>query len=208
MVSQDSAVFPPEEYAMLQKSISGMVSDLDLACHGSMDPPDAAPLIVARRILTGRPGRPCVEINSHFLRAALELRGPTGIAPEVGVSSCTVRRIALRSGLVEPGVPVFQMQVDAQGAVETVHRSTAPPVSDVSNAELDRLVSSTLEIFPQFGRRMIRGHLKSQGYRIPRERITLSYLRMVIHCFIDGYSRFVLSIRVHDNNRGASVRSS
>ncbi|KAJ6623802.1 hypothetical protein B0H10DRAFT_2186892 [Mycena sp. CBHHK59/15] len=83
MVSQDSAVFPPEEYAMLQKSISGMVSDLDLACHGSMDPPDAAPLIVARRILTGRPGRPCVEINSHFLRAALELRGPTGIAPEL-----------------------------------------------------------------------------------------------------------------------------
>lgn len=28
---------------------------------------------------------------------------------------------------------------------------------------------------------------------------------MVIHCFIDGYSRFVLGIRVHDNNRGASV---
>lgn len=29
--------------------------------------------------------------------------------------------------------------------------------------------------------------------------------KMVIHCFIDGYSRFVLGIRVHDNNRGASV---
>lgn len=29
--------------------------------------------------------------------------------------------------------------------------------------------------------------------------------KMVIHCIIDGYSRFVLGIRVHDNNRGASV---
>ena len=28
---------------------------------------------------------------------------------------------------------------------------------------------------------------------------------MVIHCIIDGFSRFVLGIRVHDNNRAASV---
>ena len=62
--------------------------------------------------------------------------------------------------------------------MEVVHTSTTPPISVISDAELDGLVSSTLEIFPQFGRRMIRGHLKSQGYRIPRERITLSYLRV------------------------------
>jgi hypothetical protein len=35
-----------------------MVTDLDLGCHESMDPPDAAPLVVARRIRTGRHGRP------------------------------------------------------------------------------------------------------------------------------------------------------
>lgn len=29
--------------------------------------------------------------------------------------------------------------------------------------------------------------------------------KIVIHCIIDGYSRFVLGIRVHNNNRGASV---
>jgi hypothetical protein len=28
---------------------------------------------------------------------------------------------------------------------------------------------------------------------------------MVIHCIIDGYSRFVLGIRVHNNNQAASV---
>ncbi|KAJ7752190.1 hypothetical protein DFH07DRAFT_745091, partial [Mycena maculata] len=202
---QHRAVFPPDEYATLQTSISDMVTALDLACHESMDPPDGGPLVVTRHVRTGRRGRPRIEIDAQFLSAALDLRGPTGIAPEIGVSSRTVRRAALRAGLVQPGAPVFQTRINDEGVVERTHRSTAPPVSLISDAELDRLITSTLEVFPQFGRRMIRGHLKSQGYRIPRERITESYLRMVIHCFIDGYSRFVLGIRVHDNNRGASV---
>ncbi|KAK6995573.1 hypothetical protein R3P38DRAFT_3407633 [Favolaschia claudopus] len=193
-----------------------------------MDPPDAAPLTVVHRVRTGRRGRPRVEIDPQFLRAALDLRGPTGIAPKLGVSARTVRRAALRAGLVQPGAPVFQSRTNSNGELEIVHTSTAPPVS---NEELDLLLSETLEVFPQFGRRMIRGHLKSQGYRIPRDRITASYLRVhgapaifgdrqislvsldrclirykiVIHCIIDGYSRFVLGIRVHNNNRGASV---
>jgi hypothetical protein len=29
--------------------------------------------------------------------------------------------------------------------------------------------------------------------------------KMVIHCIIDGYSRFILGIRVHNNNQAASV---
>ncbi|KAJ7488564.1 hypothetical protein B0H11DRAFT_2406659, partial [Mycena galericulata] len=207
---QHRDVFPAAEYGILQTSISDMVTALDVACYASMDPPDAAPLVVARRVRTGRRGRPRVEIDSQFLSAALELRGPTGIAPEIGVCSRTIRRAALRAGLVQPGAPVFQNHVNPDGGVDRVHTSTGPPVSAISDTELDQLLASTLEIFPQFGRRMIRGHLKSQGYRIPRERITLSYLRlirykMVIHCIIDGYSRFVLGIRVHDNNRGASV---
>ncbi|KAK6969559.1 nitrite transporter NirC, partial [Favolaschia claudopus] len=188
---------PPDEYATLQTSITDMVTALDLACHDSMDPPDAAPLTVAHRV----------------------------------------------PGLVQPGAPVFQSRTNEQGQVEVVHTSTAPPVSVISDADLDQLVASTLEVFPQFGRRMIRGHLKSQGYRIPRDRITasrkkyrvpgpmsLAHLdgqhgkyccailipstdfnqvlfanKIVIHCIIDGYSRFILGIRVHNNNRGASV---
>ncbi|KAJ6572969.1 hypothetical protein B0H10DRAFT_1964257 [Mycena sp. CBHHK59/15] len=77
-------VFPATEYGILQTSISDMVTALDLACHESMDPPDAAPLVVAQRVRTGRRGRPRVEIDSQFLSAALDLRGPTGIAPEIG----------------------------------------------------------------------------------------------------------------------------
>ncbi|KAK6996324.1 hypothetical protein R3P38DRAFT_3628974 [Favolaschia claudopus] len=43
------AVFPPDEYATLQTSITDMVTALNLACHDSMDPPDAAPLTVVPR---------------------------------------------------------------------------------------------------------------------------------------------------------------
>ncbi|KAJ7765717.1 hypothetical protein B0H16DRAFT_1717632 [Mycena metata] len=76
-------VYPAAEYAVLQTSISEMVTALDHACHESMDPPDAAPLVVARRVRTGRRGCPRVEIDPTFLQAALDLRGPTGIAPEI-----------------------------------------------------------------------------------------------------------------------------
>jgi hypothetical protein len=155
-----------------------MVAALDLARHESLDPPDAPPLVVAHRVRTGRRGRPRIEINSNFLSAALDLRGPTGIAPELGVSSRTIRRRALEAGLVEAGAPVFQPHVNPDGGIEHVHTSTTPPVSLISDNELDALIASTLESFPQFGRRMIRGHLKSQGYRIPNERISLSYLRV------------------------------
>ncbi|KAJ7730009.1 hypothetical protein DFH07DRAFT_781776 [Mycena maculata] len=64
---QHRAVFPPDEYATLQTSISDMVTALDLACHESMDPPDGGPLVVTRRVRTGRRGRPRIEIDAQFL---------------------------------------------------------------------------------------------------------------------------------------------
>ncbi|KAJ7020961.1 hypothetical protein C8F04DRAFT_1274282 [Mycena alexandri] len=39
-------VFPPGKYRLLQNFLSEMVTALDLACHKSMDPPDAVPLVV------------------------------------------------------------------------------------------------------------------------------------------------------------------
>lgn len=35
----------------------------------------------------------------------------------------------------------------------------------------------------------------------------LIHWKLVIHCFVDGYSRYVLGIRVHNNNRSATVLS-
>lgn len=155
-----------------------MVDDLDRACHESLDPPDGPPPIVVQRIRTGRRGRPRIEIDPHFLSHALLLRGPTGIAPTVGVSSRSIRRRALQYGLVEPGAPVFQIVLGPDGTHQTIHTSTSAPISDMSDEELDAAISSILQIFPTFGRRMITGHLRNQGQRVPMDRITHSYLRV------------------------------
>ena len=37
--------------------------------------------------------------------------------------------------------------------------------------------------------------------------LALVYYKIVIHCFIDGKSRFVTGIRAHNNNRSATVLS-
>ncbi|KAJ6534533.1 hypothetical protein B0H10DRAFT_2449388 [Mycena sp. CBHHK59/15] len=92
-------VFPPAEYATLQSSISDMVTALDLACHESMDPPDAPPLVVARRVSNKADGgRPRVEFNTQFLGEALDLRGPPALHPRL-VSALALSGVRL----CEPG---------------------------------------------------------------------------------------------------------
>ncbi|KAH9934591.1 hypothetical protein B0H21DRAFT_77070 [Amylocystis lapponica] len=89
------SLFPPAELATLRSSIALMISCLDQACHASSDPPDAPSLMVTQIRSTGRRGRPRIEIDSHFLRHALELRGPSQLSSVLGCSSRTVRRRAL-----------------------------------------------------------------------------------------------------------------
>lgn len=48
----------------------------------------------------------------------------------------------------------------------------------MSDEELDTAVSAILISFPKFGRRMIHGHLKSQGHNVPEDRIRASYIRV------------------------------
>jgi hypothetical protein len=154
------------------------VNDIDGAYYQSIDPPEGPPVVVVHRVRTGRRGRPRIHIDEHFLSHALELRGPTGIAPTIHVSPRTIRRRALEHNIVAPGAPVFRTQVLPSGEIHRVHTSTSTPVSNISDGELDAKIHTILQIFPTFGRTMIRGHLKSQGYRVPRSRITLSYLRV------------------------------
>lgn len=35
--------------------------------------------------------------------------------------------------------------------------------------------------------------------------IGLIHYKIVIHCFVDGYSRFILAIQAHNNNRASTV---
>ncbi|KAF7335893.1 hypothetical protein MSAN_02326300 [Mycena sanguinolenta] len=169
--------FTPNEYSTLQRSITVMVQQLDEARHLSSDPPDAQHLVVSQRVSTG--GRPRLEIDPQFLAQAIQLRGPTHLASVFNCSSRTIRRRLLRYGLSEPGERVYTENQQPDGTVaRSYRRSRRQQVSTLTDPELDTLLTSILEVFPDFGRRMLMGRLKAAGHHVPRERITASYLRV------------------------------
>ncbi len=242
-----------------------MVNDLDAACYRSADPPEAAVPAVVQAVRPRRRGRPRIQIDTEWLEAALDLRGPSGIAAAAQVSARTIRRRALEAGLVQPGPSPEERHRTSRNQTGPLNPTMpSPPEPSMSDAHLDNLIASVLNIFPSFGRRMIAGHLKAiHGVDIPQARITASYERVhgapaifgdrqihrqayrvpgpmslahmdgqhgdiqmfhtvcdncliliisglirykiVIHCIIDGFSRFVLGIGVHNNNRAATV---
>ncbi|KAJ7256838.1 hypothetical protein B0H12DRAFT_966885, partial [Mycena haematopus] len=171
----DRATIPPDEFATLERSITAMMDSLNEARHQSSDPPTSSRLVVTARTHTG--GRPRVEIDPAFLSHALTLRGPSGLQGIFNVSARTIRRRALEYGLVQPGQPVYRDVPQLDGTVARTYTSTSAPVSSLTDDELDFFLTSILQIFPNFGRRMIKGRLQAAGHRVPRERIAASYLR-------------------------------
>ena len=176
-ILQHAASFPPEELAVLRKSIEDMVTALDQATFNSSDIPDAPPLVVAHHVRQRR-GRPRIHIEPQFLQMALELRGPTGIAPVLNCSARTIRRRALEANLAQPGAPVVSDTVQADGSIVRQYRSSTRPVSTLTDEELDHIIGEILEIFPNFGRRMLAGRLKAGGHHVPQSRLTASYIRV------------------------------
>lgn len=174
--TQHQGAFPPEEFAVLRQSLATMLEQLDEARHLSSDPCPRPHLVVSTRVR--RRGRPRVEIDPVFLAEALSLRGPTHLAAVFNCSARTVRRAALRAGLVEPGEPVYADTSLHDGTVVRTYTSSAPAMTAITDEQLDTLVAAVLQVFPDFGRRMLNGRLKSAGYRVPRERLRTSYLRV------------------------------
>lgn len=177
---QHTNVFPPPELAVMRRSIRAMVNDLDTACYRSADPPLLEAPAVVEVVHLKRRGRPRINIDTQWLEAALDLRGPSGVAVAAQVSARTIRRRALDAGLVQPGPSVQERnraRLQQVGAPQLpAHPRTAPSISDM---QLDDLIAGTLNIFPSFGRRMIAGHLKAlHGLEIPQARITASYERV------------------------------
>ncbi|KAF7972608.1 hypothetical protein HWV62_17426 [Athelia sp. TMB] len=261
--TQHRNLFNAEEYGRLQTNVNSMVAQLDAACYRSTDDPDGPSLVVAKRVRTGKRGRPRLHIDPAFLREALSLRGPTGIAPVLACCSRTVRRRAIEHGLVVPARPVFQATVLPDGNITRSYNvPAAQPPPAISDEALDAMVLDVLTVFPAFGRSMLAGHLAARGQSVHRDRLRASYIRvhgapvawgnrvidrrgynvaganslwhhdgqhglspilsstaaatdliaaglikykMVQHCFIDGKGRFVVGIKVNNNNRASTV---
>ena len=159
-------------------SIDQMVAALENAAVLSTDPVDEPFFNATSVIHTGRRGRPRINIDSELLAVAFELRGPTHLARTFNVHPRTIRRRILEQGLAEPGEPVYVDYEQPDGSITRVFRSSTGALSDLSDQELDDIVLYILEAFPGFGRRMIDGHLKFLGHRIPRSRIQASYARV------------------------------
>ncbi|KAJ6461887.1 hypothetical protein C8R47DRAFT_993354 [Mycena vitilis] len=217
-------IFPAAELAQLRKSINTMTRALERAAFQSADPLTVPMLSVTgaggKSERRGR-GRPRLDLNKPFLEGALKLRGPAGIARSLNCSSRTVRREAIRHGLVQPGSPVYVDKYTENGEPERLWRRSGPSIAPISNIpeDLDAQVVDILHLFPNFGRTMLAGALLARGFRVPEARIQESYLRvhglprhfglvrwkLVTHSFIDGKSRFITGIRVSDNNRAGTV---
>lgn len=155
-----------------------MVNDLDNACHRSNDLPEAPSIVASSRPRTGRVGRPRVEIARAILEQGLQNRPSTEIGRVLGCSARTVRRRALEAGIALPGDVVRNTTVQADGSTSHTYTSSTRAVSTLTDEELDAAVREILEVFPQFGRSMLKGRLKAAGHNVPRARLAASYLRV------------------------------
>lgn len=158
-----------------------MMEALDTASAASREAPIVPPLLPSTQtIQTGQRGRPRIHVDPDLLSAGLQYRGPTHLGPVFHCSSRTVRRRALEYGLAEPCPPVYVVYEDEEtGQLVRWYSSSTGPMSTLDDGELDLIIQHILEIFPSFGRRMITGHLRQQGHRIPRERLRQSYERVM-----------------------------
>lgn len=162
----------------MRASLSRMIASLD---ELSSTPRNLPQEVITPTSLshTGRRGRPRIEVNPEILETALQLRGgPTSLAPVFDCSARTLRRRALELGLVEPGPPVYVDFEHEDGSITRIYRSSTAPVSTLEDEELDIIIASILTIFPTFRRRLLDGHLKHLGHRVPQSRIQESYTRV------------------------------
>ena len=79
---------------------------------------------------------------------------------------------------MEPGLPVYVDHINEEGTTIRFWTASTGSVSILSDEDLDTMTRQILETFPNFGRRMIDGHFKHLGHRVPRRRLQESYTRV------------------------------
>ncbi|KAJ3831860.1 hypothetical protein F5878DRAFT_500659, partial [Lentinula raphanica] len=143
----------------------------------------------------GSAGRPRATIDPDFLRWAYTHRTTNGIAQFLGLSHRTVRRALLAHGIASPGnAPVTHTQDETDDSLYSrLNIPNTLPVEVRTAAGSIRYLSSSPGI------QMLHGMLRRLGHVVPYERIRHSLI--LIHDFIDGYSRMITGLRAANNNR-------
>ena len=110
----------------------------------------------AQEVMNGRVGRPRLDVSKEQLEYLLAM-GFSGleISNAIGVSLSTVRRRMTQYGLTIGSL-----------------------FSDITDQDLDSIVSQIKVLFPNCGFHMMQGHLFNQGHRISQARIRESLQRI------------------------------
>jgi hypothetical protein len=162
----------------MRRELAVMMERLDAARHQARDLPDGPPAEVTWKQKTGKKGRPKQHFDPTWYANMMTLRKKTGLAPVLGCVTRTLRRRALEYKLETPGLPVAKRVELSDGGVETVYSGHRAHTLELTNDEVDTIVSTHLEMFPNFGRSMMAGSLQVEGHTIPRQRVREAYDRI------------------------------
>ncbi|TFK62191.1 hypothetical protein BDN72DRAFT_747171, partial [Pluteus cervinus] len=172
-------LFPQQELDLINPSLQAMILDAQIMLCSAIAESHNGYAPLATQMYNGRVGRPRIEFDRDFLEWAIRHRSVSGIAEFLEVSSRTVRRALLDLGLAEPGQNPFPSV-----CASVVILCFAPASEGISDEELDFVISQLKKTYHRTG---------------------LIRWRIVVHGFIDGYSRLVTGLQASDNNRGATV---
>lgn len=141
---------------------------LDQARHASSDPLEVPMIPFAQRVYTGARGRPRVEIDPNLLSAALTLGPKTRVAKTASCSARTIRRRQKDYGIIT--TPGLSRQADTSD----LH----PHPHEITDEQLDRCLSTIIQDFPTFGRRLATAALRADGIMVPESRVRDSLARV------------------------------
>jgi hypothetical protein len=173
---------PEDLFNYFQDVLRGVTEHLKQRIQAALDQPDQPEAPIAHFLHiehNGRRGRPRIAVDPEFLSTALQLRPASQIGPELfNVSTRTITRRATELGLREQQPPVFAMVPDERGVNRQIrlHAPAQPPV--ISDEDLDVHVGQLLSLFPNSGRKMLLGLLKSIGVKVTRRQVEASFNRV------------------------------
>lgn len=156
--AKHSDLFETAELHTMHSTLDAIIQALRVTLQQQSTRPENNTAQVIQVFRSGAKGRPSHRIDDAFLRACFGIATDSHIAKILGCSARTVRRRAIQAGLVEAGNPVFIYNANGQRLRQQDTRAK----KRYADEELDRLVYEALQQFPSFGRRLLRGHLRSQ----------------------------------------------
>jgi hypothetical protein len=206
-----STIFTTAEHDTIMQSLAIMQNDVRQQYEQTINESHHGHPTIVETIHTGHRGRPSLLIDREFLQWAYSLRSISSIAHFLDVSRGLVRRQLVEHGIAEPQSQPFMLSagytddgdsggnddvLDPSGDVsspsDNMHFTTSytSPQSAIADNELDDLVIRLRRHFRRAGVTMLGGMLQRLGYRISRERITQSLVR------IDPVQRVFQRIRI------------